>query len=217
MASAFERTSGWYSVPWTERSSGRSVLHEENKGRVAIFIDGAYLDRVLKDEFSGSRISYRALSQELAQSSDILRTYYYHCRVYQSQPSTQDERIRYSAQGRFFEALERLPRYTVRLGRLALRGTDAKGLPKYEQKRVDILLGVDMVLLAAKQQVQEVVLVAGDSDFIPAISVAKSEGVLVRLYHGERPHSDLLREADERTHIDKSFVDSVLLTKPQSN
>ena len=98
-----------------------------------------------------------------------------------------------------------------------MRGTDAKGLPKYEQKRVDILLGVDMVLLAAKQQVQEVVLVAGDSDFIPAISVAKSEGVLVRLYHGERPHSDLLREADERTHIDKSFVDSVLLTKPQSN
>ena len=185
--------------------------------RVAIFIDGAYLDHVMKDEFGGMRLDYAALSKRLAGDSDILRSYYYHCPPFQSNPPTQDERERYATQRKFFTTLDRLPRYTVRLGRLARRGVDKQGKPRYEQKRVDILLGVDMVQLAAKQAIQEAVLLAGDSDFIPAVSAAKSEGVLIRLFHGEKPHSDLWQEVDERTRIDKAFVDSVLLTKPQSN
>jgi hypothetical protein len=39
--------------------------------RVAIFIDGAYLDFMLRDEFNGARIDYSLLSRNL----DILRTY----------------------------------------------------------------------------------------------------------------------------------------------
>ncbi len=180
-------------------------------GRVAIFIDGAYLEYILREEFSSPRIDFQALSEELAGESDILRSYYYHCPAYQGDPPTEDERRRYSNQRRFFGALEQLPRYSVRLGRLARRGPDENGKYRFEQKRVDILLGVDMVLLAAKQSIQEAALVAGDSDFIPAVSVAKSEGVLVRLFHGQNPHSDLWREADERIPITQQLIDSVLL------
>ena len=179
--------------------------------RVAIFIDGAYLDYLLKVEFGAVRIDYSALSERMAGESDILRTYYYHCPPYQGNPPTQDERERYSTQRRFFDTLDRLPRYMVRLGRLAYRGVDDRGRPRYEQKRVDILLGVDLVQLAAKQNIQEAVLLAGDSDFIPAVTAAKSEGVVIKLFHGERPHSDLWREADERTQITQSFIDSILL------
>ena len=179
--------------------------------RVAIFIDGAYLDYLLKDEFGMARIDFSALSKQIAGESDILRTYYYHCPSYQGNPPTQDERERYSAQRKFFDTLDRLPRYTVRLGRLAFRGFDDQGKPRYEQKRVDILLGVDMVQLAAKQSIQEAVLLAGDSDFIPAVTAAKSEGVMVRLLHGERPHSDLWQESDERTQITQELIDSILL------
>jgi uncharacterized LabA/DUF88 family protein len=92
---------------------------------------------------------------------------------------------------------------------LAYRGNDQQGHPKYEQKRVDILLGVDLVQLAAKQSIQEAILVAGDSDFIPAVVAAKSEGVLIRLYHGAKPHSDLWQEADERIQFNQSIIDSV--------
>ena len=105
--------------------------------------------------------------------------------------------------------MERLRRYTVRLGRLAYRGNNESGAPIFEQKRVDILLGVDLVQLAAKQAIQEAILVAGDSDFIPAVIAAKSEGVLVRLFHGDRPHSDLWQEADERIQLTQSLIDSV--------
>ncbi len=177
--------------------------------RVAIFIDGAYLDNVLREEFQNVQIDYQRLSDALAGESSILRTYYYHCPSYQSNPPTEEESTRYSGQRRFFTALERLPRYTVRLGRLAYRGNDQSGRPRYEQKQVDILLGVDLVQLAAKQTIQEAVLVAGDSDFIPAVVVAKSEGVLVRLYHGMRPHSDLWQETDERIQLTQTFIDSL--------
>ena len=177
--------------------------------RIAIFIDGAYLDNVLRDEFHNTQIDYAALSNLLAGDMNILRTYYYHCPAYRSNPSTPQEDERYSSQRRFFAALERLPRYTVRLGRLAHRGSDRQGRPIFEQNQVDILLGVDLVQLAAKQAIQEAVLVAGDSDFIPAVLVAKFEGVLVRLYHGHRPQSELWQEADERIQLTQILIDSV--------
>ena len=177
--------------------------------RVAIFIDGAYLDNVLRNEFPNVQIDHQKLSESMAGESHILRTYYYHCAAYQSDPPTQQESIRYSSQRRFFQALDSLPRYTVRLGRLAYRGSDDYGQPRFEQKRVDILLGVDLVQLAAKQAIQEAVLVAGDSDFIPAVVAAKFEGVMVRLFHGDHPHSDLWQEADERIQFTQAFIDSV--------
>ena len=136
--------------------------------RVAIFIDGAYLQHVLRDEFASAQIDFQALSDTLAGGSDILRSCYYDCPAYQSDPPTEEERTRYRAQRAFFDWLDKLPRYAVRLGRLERR-RDAQGEYRFEQKRVDILLGVDMVQLAAKRAIQEAVLVAGDSDFIPAV------------------------------------------------
>ena len=178
-------------------------------GRVAIFIDGAYLQHTLRREFGAARIRYQEFSKAAAGESDILRTYYYDCPPYQGNPPTEPEKERYSRFRSFVTALERLPRYTVRLGRLAYRGLDRDGNKVYEQKRVDILLGVDMVQLAAKQNIQEAILVAGDSDFIPAVVAAKSEGVLVRLFHGAKPHNDLWQECDERTQLTSAFIDSI--------
>lgn len=66
-----------------------------------------------------------------------------------------------------------------------------------------------MVQLAAKQVIQEAILVAGDSDFIPAVAVAKSEGLLVRLFHGAKPHTDLWQEADERIQFTQTIIDQV--------
>ena len=178
--------------------------------RTANFIDGAYLQRVVADEFSRARIDLSALAQTMANGADILRTYYYHCMPYQSSRPSREESERYAASQRFFTALELLPRFEVRLGRLEFRGNSPDGMPILEQKRVDIMLGVDMVQLAAKGHITHVSLLAGDSDFVPAVAVAKAEGVLVRLYHGSSCHVDLLREVDERVQIDRALIDSVL-------
>ena len=185
--------------------------------RVAIFIDGAYLEYVLKDDFDMPHISFERLSSAMAGEGSILRTYYYHCPPYQGNPPTTEEKQRYDARRRFYTSLDRLPRFSVRLGRLAFRGIGADGKPRYEQKRVDILLGVDLVQLAAKGQIQQAILLAGDSDFIPAVIAAKSEGVLIRLFHGRGVHSDLWQEVDERVEINDEFIKSIIEVKGEAS
>lgn len=179
--------------------------------RIAIFIDGGYWSYVLKDEFGLVKIDYGTLAAKLADGLDILRTYYYNCPPFQSSAPTQEEKERFSRAQSFFRALDRLPRYEVRLGRLAHRGLDQNGQPVFVQKRVDIMLGVDLALLSGKSQITHAALLAGDSDFIPAVIAAKNEGVLVRLYHGRNCHKDLWDCADERSPITKGFIDSITL------
>lgn len=181
-------------------------------GRVAIFVDGAYLDYILRDEFKLAAIDYRLLSQALAGDMELLRTYYYHCLPYQSSPPTKEESQRFARRQRFYAALSRLPRYQVRLGKLAVRGQDHHGNPILQQKRVDILLGVDLVYLSAKQQITDAILVAGDSDFLPAVTCAKDEGVVIHLVHGtqHQAHRELWDAADERRPICQDLIDSVL-------
>jgi uncharacterized LabA/DUF88 family protein len=64
--------------------------------------------------------------------------------------------------------------------------------------------------LSLKQQISHACLIAGDSDFIPAIAAAKNEGVLIHLYHGADPHQKLVEVADERTQIDTEFLADIL-------
>jgi uncharacterized LabA/DUF88 family protein len=178
--------------------------------RIAIFIDGAYLDFLLKDEFKLAKIRHDALAAKMAQGTEILRTYYYNCPPYQSSTPTDDERDRFARAQRFYTALDRLPRYEVRLGRLALRGFNQIGEPIFEQKRVDLMLGVDLALLSGKGQITDAALLAGDSDLIPAVVAAKSQGVVVHLFHGPSYHKDLWDHADERTVITLDFIRAIM-------
>lgn len=45
------------------------------------------------------------------------------------------------------------------------------------QKGVDMKIGVDIASLAYKKQVDKIVLIAGDSDFVPAAKLARREGI----------------------------------------
>lgn len=45
------------------------------------------------------------------------------------------------------------------------------------QKGVDIRIGVDIASLAYKKLVQQIILISGDSDFVPAAKVARREGI----------------------------------------
>ena len=94
---------------------------------------------------------------------------------------------------------------------MAYKGVDSEGKPIFEQKRVDLLLGIDLVLQATKGSMDEAFIIAGDSDFIPAIRAAKTEGVVIYLISGEKPHDDLLDEVDERIVITEELVSKAVL------
>ena len=46
-----------------------------------------------------------------------------------------------------------------------------------KQKGVDMKIGLDIASLAYKKQVDRIILVAGDSDFVPAAKLARREGI----------------------------------------
>lgn len=46
-----------------------------------------------------------------------------------------------------------------------------------QQKGVDMRIGVDIASLAYKKQIDQIILIAGDSDFVPAAKLARREGI----------------------------------------
>lgn len=182
--------------------------------RVAIFIDGSYLDWVCKMDLNFAKLHYGKLAILLSGEMDLLRTYYYHCLPYQSNPPTPEESKRYSSAQSFFYNLKQLPRFEIRYGKLAYRGINKEdSKPIFEQKRVDISLGVDLVLLSAKRMISHAIIITGDSDFLPAIEIARNEGVFLHLYHGSgesAPHRELWDHCDERTLLTKDLVKPIL-------
>jgi uncharacterized LabA/DUF88 family protein len=70
--------------------------------------------------------------------------------------------------------------------------------PEIRQKRVDIKIGLDVAWLSSRRIVERIALVAGDTDFIPAMKFARREGVQVILVPlGSHPHPELVEHADE--------------------
>ncbi len=47
----------------------------------------------------------------------------------------------------------------------------------FKQKGVDMKIGLDIASLAYKKQVDQIILIAGDSDFVPAAKLARREGI----------------------------------------
>lgn len=138
---------------------------------------------------------------------ELYRLFYYDCPPYEKKghhPLTQrpiDFSKTPEAQFRqaLFEELKRLRKVALRLGHLQgdlvwnirpqrfkemlagkLALADLKEADVFHdvrQKGVDIKIGVDIASLAFKKQVQQIVLIAGDADFVPAAKLARREGI----------------------------------------
>lgn len=46
-----------------------------------------------------------------------------------------------------------------------------------QQKGVDMRIGIDIASLSYKKQIDQIILIAGDSDFVPAAKLARREGI----------------------------------------
>ena len=191
--------------------------------RLATFIDAAYSNALARDTFKVwidyekfSRRIHEIVADNTAEPLDLLRTYYYDCPPYQANPPTPDQAYRVSRAREFFAELRDFRSFSVREGRLAFRGYNSAGQPIYQQKGVDLLLGLDFALLSAKHQITHAAVVSGDSDLIPAFDAAQQEGIKVWLIHGPPPSyaSELWRKADERLPLTEEFMASVARQRP---
>jgi len=168
--------------------------------RAAIFIDGAYLLSFLKKH--NTDVQYNKLAEYLLKPLrqtipiDLLRCYFYYCAPWMSPEPTESEKRRMEEHDTFMDEITNLDRWAVRLGKLQRRWDGSKEY--FEQKRVDVLLSVDMVRHSAAGHIQHVIVLAGDSDFIPAIEATKESGATVTLWYGDDHtiNKDMLDLAD---------------------
>lgn len=107
---------------------------------------------------------------------------------------------------RMGELQERESTYRIKrksLNRLLRGDVDVNALTEDDfeldlvQKGVDMRIGLDIATLAHKDQVSQIVLISGDSDFVPAAKHARREGIdfiLDPMWHAIRP--ELKRHVD---------------------
>lgn len=75
------------------------------------------------------------------------------------------------------------------------------------QKGVDMRLGLDVASMAFKKQVGQIVLVAGDADFVPAVKLARREGIDVVLDPmGGTPAKDLIANVDGIRDVPRATI-----------
>ncbi len=174
--------------------------------RAAVFVDGAYVQWVTAHRFEYARVDYQKfVAAVLPPDTQLLRAYYYDSLPYVGDPPTEEDTDRLARKERWLHAIEHIPQLEVRLGQVARRedGTVV-------QKRVDVLLAMDMVRVAYKRLADVVVLVAGDSDYVPLVEEVKAEGLLVDLVYSEGSvHGDLVRACDRRRAINWELVEDV--------
>ncbi len=183
--------------------------------KAAILIDGAYLEMLMIKEHNRAQVDYHKLAVGLVKKMsrlvgshiDLLRTYYFHALPWAPPEPSDEEKERVSKKRGFFHRLEYLPRFTVKLGRTQ-RVLNDDGSTTYQQKGVDVMLAADMIYLAARGLVDHVILLAPDSDYVPAVRLVKDLGVVVHLVHGGNlaASAEMRKECDERIELDAEFV-----------
>lgn len=76
-----------------------------------------------------------------------------------------------------------------------------------DQKGVDMKIGLDIASLSYKKQVGQIVLIAGDSDFVPASKLARREGIDFILDPlGASIKEDLSLHIDGRRTCDNAYI-----------
>lgn len=113
------------------------------------------------------------------------------------------------------EQLAQQPFMALRLGELAFEGWSVSRArleraggdsveirsddlrPQIRQKGVDMRIGMDIAALTLKRLVQVIVLVTGDSDFVPAMKFARREGAQLYLCSlGQKVRPGMLEHSD---------------------
>ena len=161
--------------------------------KAAVLIDNSYLQKEVIDNLNGRngkfQLDYQEFSNNLCREigAERFRTYVYD--------------VSLESNRNFLTSLNLLDRFEIRSGKLQ---GNAEG---FRQKQVDILLAIEMIKLALKNKIQHIILITGDSDFVPAVQYVKEEGVMVHLRHAEKTYSkELSQTCDTSRQLSRAVL-----------
>ena len=177
---------GWPSAAQVIKNAKAALEKDEELFRI-FYYDCEPFDREVTNPVNGSKIDYKAMPA-------------------------------YSARKQFFFDLGQTAFVALRRGQLKARGwefgdayrqalmsggapaapTPRDVYPNFEQKGVDMRIGIDVATLSLKKVVERIILFSGDTDMIPALKLARREGLqvfVVKLDPWSLKH-DLIEDSD---------------------
>lgn len=166
------------------------------------------LAKLLGVKYASADQIYTYAKSVLHADEELYRFFYYDAEPYNGKaknPISKQEKDFSStksanARRRFFEELVAKPQVALRLGTVSyhdwkLTDTFYNGLingtlpttairaedimPNFSQKGVDMRIGIDIASLVFKKIVSRIILFSGDTDMIPAMKLARVEGVQI--------------------------------------
>jgi uncharacterized LabA/DUF88 family protein len=182
--------------------------------RVAVLIDGGHLRAVARDanlNFDPDFIEAFAHGcVNAADSERLFRVLYYDCPGFRGKrPKPISGEIQaFEAKDDWLRDLAGRDMIAVRRGTLAWRGWQLKRTPpvqgsplrdedfkpNFEQKGVDMRIGLDIATISAVKNVDRIILVSADTDMIPAMKHARISGIQIVIVQLPIPPSLPLKE-----------------------
>jgi uncharacterized LabA/DUF88 family protein len=185
--------------------------------RVAILIDGGFLRVVAKKAKRKYDPDFIEAFAQVCKSAEeaIFRVLYYDCAMYAGTVKlpVSGTSHTYTANDAWLHALSHKDLFAVRRGVLKFRGfrpkktpvapatlTDADFEPIFEQKGVDMRIGLDIAAYSDNHAVDRIILVSGDTDCVPALKYGRRAGLQTVLIEPakERLAPELFAHADFR-------------------
>lgn len=152
-----------------------------------------------------------------AKDEEVLRILYYDCAPYNGTVKRPISRTDHTFEGSdaWLKQLAAHELFAVRLGILKFRGwkpkarnageppTDEHYSPQFQQKGVDLRIGLDIANFSHGRTVERIILVTGDTDLIPAMKLARRCGLQIvgvelpkfRINQELAAHIDIRRKA----------------------
>jgi uncharacterized LabA/DUF88 family protein len=165
--------------------------------KVALLIDGGHLRSTAGSAnyvYDANFIDDFARNCCDEKQETLIRILYYDCpqyRGYQRLPVSGTMKS-FAAADEWMEDLASRELFAVRRGTLAFRGwvprktpiaghtlTDEDFKPNFEQKGVDMRIGLDIAVICKERRIDRILLVSADSDLIPAMKYARISGLQI--------------------------------------
>lgn len=191
--------------------------------KVAVFVDGGHLRACAKRAGKTYTVDLIVkVAKALVQSGeDLFRLQYFDCEPFQGSVKlpVSGTTKHYPGNSSLLTDLSREELVAVRRGVLKFQGwertrpslkaatpptalSDADFKPKWEQKGVDLRIGLDIVTMTESRAADIIILLTGDTDMVPAMKLARGRGLQLagvdlpnqRIGRELKPHLDYFRQ-----------------------
>lgn len=192
----------------------------EARLKVAVLIDGGHLRALSRDAKRRYDVDLIEKVAHACVDADetLLRALYYDCAPYQGtvRKPVSGEPHEFKGSDAWLKDLASRDLFAVRRGVLKFRGfkprripvseqqlTDDDFKPDFEQKGVDMRIGLDIANLASSRTVDRIILLSGDTDCIPAMKSGRIAGLQVVLveFENHRLAPELLWHSDIKRRV----------------